>query len=75
MIAANEVGDDKVFECEDNHLIVLSRTARHDLGSASKSDSRATPDRAHCGGARGALERCVARGHRSRHRPCLTGLR
>jgi phosphopantothenoylcysteine decarboxylase/phosphopantothenate--cysteine ligase len=37
MIAANEVGDDKVFECEDNHLIVLSRTARHDLGSAAKS--------------------------------------
>jgi phosphopantothenoylcysteine decarboxylase / phosphopantothenate---cysteine ligase len=37
MIAANEVGDDKVFECDDNHLIVLSRTARHDLGSASKS--------------------------------------
>jgi phosphopantothenoylcysteine decarboxylase / phosphopantothenate---cysteine ligase len=36
MIAANEVGDDKVFECDDNHLIVLSRTARHDLGSASK---------------------------------------
>jgi len=37
MIAANEVGDDKVFECDDNHLIVLSRTARHDLGSASKA--------------------------------------
>ncbi|MBX5462791.1 MAG: bifunctional phosphopantothenoylcysteine decarboxylase/phosphopantothenate--cysteine ligase CoaBC [Steroidobacteraceae bacterium] len=37
MIAANEVGDDKAFECEDNHLIVLSRTARHDLGHASKA--------------------------------------
>ena len=37
MIAANEVGDTKVFECEDNHLIVLSRTARHDLGQASKA--------------------------------------
>lgn len=37
MIAANEVGDAKAFECEDNHLIVLSRTARHDLGQASKS--------------------------------------
>ena len=37
MIAANEVGDAKVFDCEDNHLIVLSRTARHDLGSAAKS--------------------------------------
>jgi phosphopantothenoylcysteine decarboxylase/phosphopantothenate--cysteine ligase len=37
MIAANEVGDSKVFECEDNHLIVLSRTARHDLGQASKT--------------------------------------
>ncbi len=38
MIAANEVGDDKAFECEDNHLIVLSRTARHDLGQASKTE-------------------------------------
>jgi phosphopantothenoylcysteine decarboxylase / phosphopantothenate---cysteine ligase len=37
MIAANEVGDDKAFECEDNHLIVLSRTGRHDLGKAAKS--------------------------------------
>jgi phosphopantothenoylcysteine decarboxylase/phosphopantothenate--cysteine ligase len=37
MIAANEVGDAKVFECEDNHLIVLSRTGRHDLGQASKT--------------------------------------
>ncbi len=37
MIAANEVGDDKAFECEDNHLIVLSRTARYDLGKAAKS--------------------------------------
>jgi phosphopantothenoylcysteine decarboxylase / phosphopantothenate---cysteine ligase len=38
MIAANEVGDAKAFECEDNHLIVLSRTARHDLGKASKTE-------------------------------------
>jgi len=38
MIAANEVGDAKAFECEDNHLIVLSRTARHDLGQAPKPD-------------------------------------
>jgi len=38
MIAANEVGDDKVFDCEDNHLIVLSRTARHDLGKAPKCE-------------------------------------
>jgi phosphopantothenoylcysteine decarboxylase/phosphopantothenate--cysteine ligase len=37
MIAANEVGDAKAFECEDNHLIVLSRSARHDLGQASKA--------------------------------------
>ena len=37
MIAANEVGDAKAFECEDNHLIVLSRTARHDLGQAPKT--------------------------------------
>jgi phosphopantothenoylcysteine decarboxylase / phosphopantothenate---cysteine ligase len=36
MIAANEVGDNKVFECEDNHLIVLWRNARHDLGHGSK---------------------------------------
>jgi len=38
MIAANEVGDSKAFECEDNHLIVLSRTARHDLGQAPKTE-------------------------------------
>src|SRR5690606_37132368 len=37
MIAANEVGDTKAFECEDNHLIVLSRTTRHDLGQAPKT--------------------------------------
>ncbi|HZT04598.1 MAG TPA: bifunctional phosphopantothenoylcysteine decarboxylase/phosphopantothenate--cysteine ligase CoaBC [Steroidobacteraceae bacterium] len=36
MIAANEVGDNKVFECEDNHLIVLWRNARRDLGRGSK---------------------------------------
>jgi phosphopantothenoylcysteine decarboxylase/phosphopantothenate--cysteine ligase len=38
MIAANEVGDAKAFECEDNHLIVLSRTTRHDLGQAPKTE-------------------------------------
>jgi phosphopantothenoylcysteine decarboxylase / phosphopantothenate---cysteine ligase len=37
MIAANEVGDAKAFECEDNHLIVLTRNARHDLGQAQKT--------------------------------------
>ena len=36
MIAANEVGDNKVFECEDNQLIVLWRNARRDLGKGSK---------------------------------------
>ena len=36
MIAANEVGHDKAFDCEDNHLIVLTRNGRHDLGQASK---------------------------------------
>lgn len=38
MIAANEVGDTKVFECEDNHLVVLWRGGRRDLGHGSKSD-------------------------------------
>src|SRR5216110_485923 len=37
MIAANEVGDTKVFDCEDNHLIVLWRTGRRDLGQGSKT--------------------------------------
>lgn len=37
MIAANEVGDAKAFECEDNHLIVLSRSSRHDLGHSTKA--------------------------------------
>jgi phosphopantothenoylcysteine decarboxylase/phosphopantothenate--cysteine ligase len=36
MIAANEVGHDKAFDCEDNELIVLSRGARHDLPRAGK---------------------------------------
>jgi phosphopantothenoylcysteine decarboxylase / phosphopantothenate---cysteine ligase len=36
MIAANEVGHDKVFDCEDNQLIVLSRNARHELARAGK---------------------------------------
>jgi phosphopantothenoylcysteine decarboxylase / phosphopantothenate---cysteine ligase len=36
LIAANEVGHDKAFDCEDNHLIVLWRNGRHDLGTASK---------------------------------------
>ena len=36
MIAANEVGHDKAFDCEDNQLIVLSRSARHELARAGK---------------------------------------
>jgi phosphopantothenoylcysteine decarboxylase/phosphopantothenate--cysteine ligase len=36
MIAANEVGDHKAFDSEDNHLIVLSRGARYELGNANK---------------------------------------
>ena len=36
MIAANEVGHDKAFDCEDNQLIVLWRTGRRDLGKAPK---------------------------------------
>jgi phosphopantothenoylcysteine decarboxylase/phosphopantothenate--cysteine ligase len=37
MIAANEVGTDKAFDCDDNHLVVLWRTGRRELGRASKS--------------------------------------
>ena len=36
MIAANEVGHDKAFDSDDNQLVVLSRSARHELGRASK---------------------------------------
>jgi phosphopantothenoylcysteine decarboxylase/phosphopantothenate--cysteine ligase len=36
MIAANEVGHDKAFDCEDNQLIVLGRNARHELARAGK---------------------------------------
>jgi len=36
MIAANEVGHDKAFDCEDNQLIVLWRNGRRELGKASK---------------------------------------
>jgi phosphopantothenoylcysteine decarboxylase/phosphopantothenate--cysteine ligase len=37
MIAANEVGNDKAFDCEENELIVLSRTGRHHLPRADKA--------------------------------------
>ncbi len=36
MIAANEVGHDKAFDCEDNQLIVLTRSGRHELARAGK---------------------------------------
>jgi len=36
MIAANEVGHEKAFDCDDNQLIVLSRTGRYELGQANK---------------------------------------
>jgi phosphopantothenoylcysteine decarboxylase/phosphopantothenate--cysteine ligase len=38
MIAANEVGDDKVFEKDDNALMVLWGGGRQDLGPASKTE-------------------------------------
>lgn len=37
MIAANEVGDDKVFEKDDNALMVLWGGGRRDLGPGSKT--------------------------------------
>jgi phosphopantothenoylcysteine decarboxylase / phosphopantothenate---cysteine ligase len=37
MIAANEVGTDKAFDCEDNNLVVLWRSGRKELGQASKA--------------------------------------
>jgi phosphopantothenoylcysteine decarboxylase / phosphopantothenate---cysteine ligase len=36
MIAANEVGHDKAFDCEENQLVVLWRNGRQELGKASK---------------------------------------
>jgi phosphopantothenoylcysteine decarboxylase/phosphopantothenate--cysteine ligase len=36
LIAANEVGDDKAFDSEENQLIVLTRGARYELGRAGK---------------------------------------
>ncbi len=36
MIAANEVGHDKAFDCEDNQLVVLWRAGRRELAKASK---------------------------------------
>ncbi len=54
MIAANEVGDGKAFDCEDNHLVVLSRSGRHDLGQAHQDGARAAADRADLRGARRA---------------------
>ncbi len=36
MIAANEVGHDKAFDCEENQLVVLWRNGREELGKATK---------------------------------------
>jgi phosphopantothenoylcysteine decarboxylase/phosphopantothenate--cysteine ligase len=36
MIAANEVGHDKAFDCEDNQIVVLWRNRRQELAKASK---------------------------------------
>ena len=36
MIAANEVGDDKAFDSDENQLIVRARGARYELGRAGK---------------------------------------
>jgi phosphopantothenoylcysteine decarboxylase/phosphopantothenate--cysteine ligase len=36
LIAANEVGDDKAFDRDDNSLIVLWREGRTPIGPASK---------------------------------------
>jgi len=36
LIAANEVGHDRAFDSEDNQLIVLTRSGRHELGRAGK---------------------------------------
>ncbi|MFO1425386.1 MAG: bifunctional phosphopantothenoylcysteine decarboxylase/phosphopantothenate--cysteine ligase CoaBC [Steroidobacteraceae bacterium] len=36
LIAANEVGDDKVFEKDDNALLVLWRGGRHSIGPGNK---------------------------------------
>jgi len=36
MIAANEVGDAKAFDCDDNQLIVIWRNGRRELEKASK---------------------------------------
>ena len=36
MIAANEVGHDKAFDCEDNELMVITRGGRHELARAGK---------------------------------------
>jgi phosphopantothenoylcysteine decarboxylase/phosphopantothenate--cysteine ligase len=38
MIAANEVGHDKVFEKDDNALVVLWRSGRRELPRAPKAD-------------------------------------
>ncbi|MGB6449199.1 MAG: bifunctional phosphopantothenoylcysteine decarboxylase/phosphopantothenate--cysteine ligase CoaBC [Steroidobacteraceae bacterium] len=37
MIAANEVGHDKAFDCADNELVVLWRGGRRELGRAPKT--------------------------------------
>ena len=61
MIAANEVGDAKVFDCEDNHLVVLWRGGRRDLGQAQQGLAGA---RAHQGDRRSSSRSATAPKHR-----------
>ena len=71
MIAANEVGDSKAFECEDNHLIVLWRGGRRDLGKAPQGRARAPARRAHLRSARRARQRQLSAARPRRDRAAL----
>ncbi len=61
MIAANEVGDAKAFECEDNHLIVLCAHGAARPRPGDKIGPRRTAHRAHRRSARRARSHAPAR--------------
>ena len=61
MIAANEVGHDKVFEKDDNALLVLWRDGRRELAACAEGGAGARPHRADRRALRRTRPRCASR--------------
>ena len=61
MIAANEVGHDKAFDCDDNELIVLWRNGAQAPAARRQDATGARAHRNHCRGVCGATRGCDPR--------------